>query len=149
MFSESDRRWKIINKNLYGVVIDLPLNVLSFSSEALPMYIDNNGNVLIDPDILYINSKQIALPKDGNYTIWYNSVYPSMSSIENTREEIPWLPSNIALIIPSYVAGQLLMNEDLTRATIYKNEFETMLSRLDDNKVLPSYSIKNSSGWTY
>lgn len=59
------------------------------------------------------------------------------------------MPTNIAKLIPSYVGGQLLATEDLQRSAILKNEFETMLARIDDNKPLPTYSINNNDGWTY
>jgi hypothetical protein len=51
------------------------------------------------------------------------------------------------MLIPSYVAGQLLSSEDPVKATQLKNEFELMLSRLDTNKPLVSYDINNNSGW--
>ena len=51
-------------------------------------------------------------------------------------------------MIPSYVAGHLLATEDITRSTILKNEFETMLARIDDNKPMPAFSINNNDGWT-
>lgn len=146
VYSKKHENWERIPKNNYGVKVELPDDILSFSNEALPMFVDNLGNVITNPEIFYVNGEAIALPRDGSYTIWYNALYPS---IENQSGNLTWLPRNVALLIPPYVAGELLMNEDLTRSTILKNEFETMLSRLDDNKILPSYSIKNSSGWTY
>jgi hypothetical protein len=39
------------------------------------------------------------------------------------------------------------MGEDPIKATQLKNEFETMMARLDINKPLVSYSINNSDGW--
>lgn len=40
------------------------------------------------------------------------------------------------------------MAEDTVRATVLANDFELMLSRLDDNKIMASYNINNKSGWT-
>lgn len=141
-----DEEWKYQPYNRYGYMIKIPYELMSFSSESLPMYISECGDVMLDPDILYINSKTLALPKDGDYKIWYNSEYPEVT--DNNAENIDFIPKNVARIIPSYVAGQLLMSEDPVRATILKNDFETQLSRLDDNKVLAAYEIHNASGWT-
>ena len=74
-------------------------------------------------------------------------MYPDINEYET--KDLDWLPPNVAMLIPSYVASQLLMTEDLQRAVLLKNEFETMLSRLDNNIPLVAYSYKNSSGWTY
>ena len=119
---------------------------MSFSKEALPMYIYETGEIDLNAVVIYLNSHQLALPKDGDYIIWYNSMYPDVSKYE--QGDLDWLPDNVAMLIPTYVASQLLSTEDLQRSILLKNEFETMLSRIDDNKVLPSYSIENSSGWT-
>lgn len=126
---------------------------MSFSEESLPEYISPAGDAIFDAEVLYINSMEIAVPADGYYTIWYNSEYPSIRTISENQDkrnaEIEWLPRNIATLIAPYVASQLYLNDDLTKHTILKNEFETMLSRLDNNKPLASRSINNSSGWTY
>lgn len=52
---------------------------MSFSKEALPTYTNEDGDMILDAEVLYLNSKQLVLPKDGNYVIWYNSEYPSIS----------------------------------------------------------------------
>lgn len=146
-YSSSESLWKKQEHNKYGFIVNIPNDLMSFSREALPMYISEDGDMILDAEVLYLNSRQLALPKDGNYTIWYNSEYPSIE--DYTDEELTWLPKNVAKLIPSYVAGQLLSTEDLTRSTILKNEFETMLARIDDNKPMPAFSINNNDGWTY
>lgn len=120
---------------------------MSFSDESLIRYVDSKGNITMNAPVLYLDRYTLALPKDGSYTIAYNSEYPSIKTVKE-NEEISWLPRNVGNIIPSYVASQLYASEDMTRSVVYKNEFETMLARLDDNKVLPSYNIENTSGWT-
>ena len=92
---------------------------------------------------MYVNSKTLALSKDGTYKIWYNAEY---DKVTDTTDELN-IPSQVLNLIPSYVASQLLMGEDPIKATQLKNEFETMMARLDTNKPLVSYKINNDDGW--
>lgn len=120
---------------------------MSYSSESLIRYKDiYTKETVVNVDIIQLNRDTVLLPKDATYTITYNSEYPSITTVDD--KDISWLPRNVGNLISSYVAAQLYASEDMTRSMVYKNEFETLLSRLDDNKVLASYSIENSSGWT-
>jgi hypothetical protein len=132
-------------RNNYGYLMTLPHDLLSFSDEGRNEFYNLDGDLLIDPDLLYINSKTLALPRDGTYRLWYNSEYPSITT---NADDLTYIPTNVLKIIPTYVASQLLMSEDPIKATQYKNEFELMLARLDANKPLQAYDIKNNSGWT-
>lgn len=125
-------------------IVKMPDDYLSFSLEALPKRIAPDGEIHYNADIYVINSKDVMLSEPGSYEIWYNAMYPDVQ-----EGELDWLPRNVAMLIPPYVASQLLMGEDLQRAVLLKNEFETMLARLDNNKPLVPYSYNNSSGWTY
>lgn len=142
--NEDDGYWRIVKKNTYGFLATIPNDFLSFSDEASVEYRNSYGELQLNVDILYVNSKTLALSKDGNYKIYYNAEYPTVKGLDR----IEWLPTNVAKLIPSYVAGQLLSSEDPIKATQLKNEFELMLSRLDANKPLVAYNINNDSGWT-
>lgn len=142
-----DTSWHSVDKSNLGFPVKIPLDLMSFSDESLIEFKDfRTGDVELDAPVIYLNRDTLVLPKDGSYRIVYNSEYPSITTVPTG--EIPWLPRNVGNIIPSYVASQLYASEDMTRSVMYKNEFETMLSRLDDNKPLVSHSINNSSGWT-
>ena len=123
----------------------IPNGFLSFSDEASVRFTDKYGDLHLNVDILYVDSKTLALSKDGDYEIYYNSEYPTVKGVTGN---LSWIPTNVAKLIPSYVAGQLLASEDPIKATQLKNEFELMLSRLDTNKPLVAYNINNDSGWT-
>lgn len=141
-----DKEWKYVPYNKYGFLVDIPYELLSFSDQSLIEFIDDQGDFILDADVIYINSHTLALPKDGNYKIWYNSLYPEVG--DNNDEDLDFIPPNVAQLIPTYVASKLLMAEDTVRATVLANDFELMLSRLDDNKIMASYNINNKSGWT-
>lgn len=136
--------WQKQARNHYGFLATIPDGFLSFSDEAPIKYYNQYDELELNVDVLYVDSKTVALSKDGTYEIQYNAEY---DSIEDVKDEIKNIPRQVLDIIPSYVAGQLLMGEDPIKATQLKNEFETMMARLDINKPLVSYSINNSDGW--
>lgn len=137
------KKWELQKRNNYGFLATIPDDFLSFSDEAPIKYTNNHGELELNVDVLYVDSKTVALSKDGDYDIQYNAEYDKVT-IETVELNIP---RQILNLIPSYVAGQLLMGEDPIKATQLKNEFETMMARLDTNKPLVSYSINNSDGW--
>lgn len=139
-----DGGWHVQHKNSYGYLATIPDDFLSFSDEGSIEYRSLDDELFLNVDVLYINSKTIALSKDGSYTIHYNAEYPTVKE----QDELNFIPSNVFKIIPTYVAGQILTVEDPIKAAQLKNEFETMLARLDNNKPLISYNINNESGWT-
>ena len=50
-------------------------------------------------------------------------------------------------MIPYYVAGDLLWDEDPSRAVQYKNTFETMAQRLNTNDYMKFTKPINNGGW--
>lgn len=138
-----DGKWQKQDKNTYGFLATIPDDFLSFSDESATQFWNKYGELELNVDVLYVNSKTLALSKDGTYEIWYNAEY---DKVTDTTDELN-IPSQVLSLIPSYVAGQLLMGEDPIKATQLKNEFETMMARLDTNKPLVSYKINNDDGW--
>ena len=139
-----DGKWDVQKRNNYGYITKLPNDFLSFSDESAIEFRNDQGDLFLNVDILYVNTRTIALSKDGNYKIYYNAEYPSVAD----NDDLSYIPLNVLKIIPTYVAGQLLMNDDPSKAVQLKNEFEIKLSRLDNNMPTIPYSINNDSGWT-
>ena len=139
-----DGEWVVQKRNNYGYITKLPNDFLSFSDESAVEFRNDQGDLFLNVDILYVNTREIALSKEGNYKIYYNAEYPSVAD----TDDLSYIPLNVLKIIPTYVAGQLLMNDDPAKAVQLKNEFEIKLSRLDNNMPTIPYSINNDSGWT-
>ena len=70
-------------------------------------------------------------------------MYPEITS---PNQEID-VPRQILNLIPYYVAGDLLWDEDPSRAVQYKNTFETMAQRLNTNDYMKFTKPINNGGW--
>lgn len=122
-------------------IITLPDDFLSFPS--MINYLDGEA----DPTIVYVGNNQLLLPKIGTYTIFYNALYPIITDITSSTADINLeIPQSVLNLLPSYVASQCLAQDDVQRSAILRNEYELMLSRLDDNIMYESNHFKSSGG---
>lgn len=94
-------------------------------------------------NILYTGEQEFILNKIGTYEIQYEGLYPEITSPD---QEID-VPRQILNVIPYYVAGDLLWDEDPSRAVQYKNTFETMAQRLNTNDYMKFTKPINNGGW--
>lgn len=134
----------------------MPENFISFIDMVnyiQPGKKDDEGNVTYsdtneaDPDIVYLGSRTIMLPKIGRYTIYYNAEWDVITD-EHTIKDIPIeIDSSILVTLPTYIASQLLAQDDIQRSTILKNEFELMLSRMDTDVFYQENHFKSTGGW--
>ena len=121
----------------------MPDDFLSFADMV------NYCNGEPDPTIVYLGDKNIVLPQKGIYHIFYNALWEPITEDYMNDQEQPDLPIDQSVLncIPSYVAAQILAEDDVQRSTILKNEYELMLSRLDTNIMYQSNSFKSIGGW--
>lgn len=131
--------------NYYTVsdVIEMPEDFLSFADMI------NYHNGQPDPTITYVGDRYIKLPDVGAYNIFYNGLYEVITEDymnDNEQVDLPIDPS-ILNCIPSYVASQILAEDDIQRSTILKNEYELMISRLDTNVMYETNHFKSNGGW--
>ena len=123
-------------------LIPMPEDFLSFGD--MINYKDGDP----DPVIVYVNDTAIHLPEPGEYSIFYNALYEDITE-EHTVKPYPTIniPKSVLACLPSYIASQVLSQDDIQRSTVLKNEFELMLSRLDTNVSYESNHFKSSGGW--
>lgn len=134
----TDEHYYVVNTR-----IRMPEDFLSFSD--LVNYHDGEQ----DPTIVYIDDKTISLNESGIYHIYYNALWEHITEDYMDDQEQPDLPIDQSVLscIPTYVAAQILAEDDVQRSTILKNEYELMLSRLDTNVMYESNHYKSTGGW--
>ena len=121
-------------------VIAMPEDFLSFADMI------NYVNGQPDPVITYVGDKYIKLNSVGAYNIFYNALYEQITEdVEETTDLA--IDQSVLNCIPSYVASQILAEDDIQRSTILKNEYELMLSRLDINVMYEANHFKSNGGW--
>lgn len=87
----------------------------------------------------------------GTYTLWYRAYPPRLtaSSADDTELE---LPEEAAALVPLYIASELYKEDDLSMATMWRNEYEDGLEKLrqaymDTGNGIRSGHIRNTTGW--
>lgn len=105
--------------------------------EDMTVYRDDTIN------ITYTGERDFVVPLVGTYEIQYEGLY---TRIEDPDVELD-IPMSILNIIPYYVAGDLLYDEDPNKAIQYKNTFEIMAQRLNENDYMKYTKPINNGGW--
>lgn len=119
----------------------MPEDFLSFAD--MINYLDGSP----DPTIVYLGDKNIILPKKGRYKIFYNALWKPIDEDNMASDEVLPIDQSVLNCIPTYVAAQILAEDDVQRSTILKNEYELMLSRLDTNIMYQANHFRSIGGW--
>lgn len=119
----------------------MPDDFLSFYDVV--NYVNGEKN----PKITYLTDKTIKLKEKGNYTIFYNALWKDIDKNDIDRDNELDIDYSVLNCLPSYIASQVLAQDDIQRATILKNEFELLLSRLDTNVLYEQNHYVSEGGW--
>lgn len=86
--------------------------------------------------------------RPGNYLVYYKS-FPQMVTSDTLDSYEFELPDDMMLLIPTYIASELYMEDDLAIATSYRNKFEVEIARLSDEakQAPPTEKFESESGW--
>lgn len=57
------------------------------------------------------------------------------------------IPDDILICLPSYIASQLFKIDDEQKSSIYRNEYEMALARINENDYATNKVINNGGGW--
>ena len=122
-------------------VVEMPEDFLSFAD--MIGYLDN----VSDPEVIFVTDKQIILPKTGSYKILYNAMWHEIDKTDITEDLDLKIDASVLRTLPTYMASQILAQDDIQRSAILKNEFELMLARLDTNVMYESNHYRSTGGW--
>ena len=85
--------------------------------------------------------------KPGNYKVYYKA-YPQQITLDTTDDTELALDPEVAALLPLYMASQLYKDDDISIATVYRNEFEVAFERLVKAVSAPSSErFLSKSGW--
>lgn len=95
----------------------------------------------------------LILPGDteGTYTVWYDA-YPVKIKADTPDETELELAEEAAVLVPLYIAAELYKEDDLAMATIFRNEFEDGLAKLqasyqESPRGGTVTRVRNTTGW--
>lgn len=124
-----------------GKLVEMPEDFLSFAD--MVYYLDGVEN----PELIYVGDKEVMLPKNGKYVIYYNALWNDITKEDISKDVVLKIDASVLNCLPTYMASQLLSQDDIQRSTILKNEFEMMLARLDTNIMYQQNHFKSTGGW--
>lgn len=145
----------VIDKTNVGVKQTMPDDFVSFGDDVCYMLEEvreHNGETRLikvpihDDDYEYLGYNQIVFKHPGNYFISYNARWYTFNKSLSDDELID-IPDDILDSIPSYIASQCYKIDDEYKASVFRNEYEIMLSRIDNSNFRNTKTIKIEGDW--
>ena len=130
-----------------GDVVEMPDDFLSFAD--ITGFVDEKP----ETDVVYVSDRLVAFPTKGKHKVFYNATWYYITEddtkITAVTTEEKELPIDISVIncLPTYIASQILAQDDIQRSTVLKNEFELMLAGLDTNIMYGENHYRSIGGW--
>lgn len=140
----------IVNDENLGKLITMPKDFVSFSDDVSTITTIQYGITIVcktsDEDLIYKGYNQIQCLKQGIYHIAYNARWIKFD--EDTSESLELnVPEDILDCIPSYIAHQCYKIDDEYKSSVYGNEYEMFLARIDDTDFKNTGTIKIEGDW--
>lgn len=140
-----------ITKNDLFISKTMPSDFISFGDDVCTIkHKDQFGDTWLrsctDEDIIYKGYNNIQFLQEGEYEISYNSRWYTFSKDLKDSTVIN-VPDDILECIPSYIAHQCYKIDDEVKSSIYRNEYEMLLSRIDDTNYKSVKSLHITGGW--
>ena len=108
---------------------------------------EQNGKAgTFDKDYLVEGDKTLIINSDiqGNFIITYKA-YPDKITLETDDNYKFKMPAEMIALLPLYIASELYKDDDISVATIYRNQFELSLSNL--KPIAEPIAFEDTSGW--
>lgn len=125
--------------NLSELIPDF-YDIISIEYEKNGIISEYNSDYILEGDnTLIIDSKL-----KGNFIITYKA-YPGKLTTNTADTYNIKLPQEMLVLLPLYIASELYKDDDISLATVYRNQFETGLTNL--RNIEQPLDFKNNSGW--
>jgi hypothetical protein len=109
-------------------------------------YEENNKKGQYNSDFILEGDNTLVIDSTlkGNFIITYKAYPDKITSTTSDTYRFNMAGEMIALL-PLYIASELYKDDDISLATIYRNQFETGLSQI--TKIEQPMEFANNSGW--
>lgn len=99
-----------------------------------------------DDDFTYRGYNQVQLHLVGTYHISYNARWYTFTKSLDNSTQID-VPNDILECIPSYIASQGFKIDNEYKSSVFRNEYEMFLARIDNTNFRNTKTLKISGGW--
>lgn len=154
------------NERYFEIVVDgkkvdkeipFPQDFIAFSDDLVfykPNPITIAGQIVNTPTfdevgddyVQYYGYNQIICKREGTYRVPYKARWFFFTK-DLTNDVIINAPADVLEAIPSYIASQCWKIDDELRASIYRNEYEMFLARIDDTSFKSQRTLHRGGGW--
>lgn len=131
--------------------ITMPSDFVSFGDDVCTIeYYDFMYNKWLeechDDCLSYIGYNKVSCKQKGTYKISYNARwYDFSNALDDTN--LSFIPTDILDCIPSYIAHQCYKIDDEYKSSVFRNEYEIFLSRIDNTDFNNTKTFKIEGDW--
>lgn len=142
----------VINENNLGKLMNIEdADFISFSDDMSTVETFNEYDEKIlrectSQDLIYKGHNQFICYVKGTYHVAYNSRWYTFSNSTPESEVLP-VPADILDCIPSYIASQCYKIDDEYKSSVFRNEYEMFLARIDDTDFKTTTTLTIDGGW--
>lgn len=139
-----------------NTIVDMPSDFIRFGDDVnyftekeyrdYDVTIIHDTREASDDDFVYRGYKQILCKKTGVYNISYSARWFVFTDNMKDNDELN-VPDDILDCLPSYIASQCAKMDDDTKASIFRNEYEIALSRIDNTDYKNTKTFKLGGDW--
>ena len=140
------------NATSNNFISTMPQDFIGFNDDVpTGTYRDEFGNIHTDEEMhsdtfRYLGYNQVQFLYQGTYTIPYDARWTTFT--KNMSDDTPLgIPYDVLDCIPSYIASQCYKMDDEYKSSVFRNEYEIFLSRINDTDYRNTRTMKIRGGW--
>ena len=145
----------VITKENVGKPQKMPLDFVSFGDDVCYELTEEElgyGDIafvkkeLYDNDFEYYSNNEVIFKRQGVFNISYNARWFTFDkNVDN--DLVLNAPEDVLECIPSYIASQCYKIDDEYKASVFRNEYEMMLARIDNTDYRTNKTFNIDGGW--
>lgn len=132
-----------------GTMITMPDDFISFGNDINKLFYNEHGKSYCreayDDDFEYVGYNKILCKTVGRFFISYNARWITFTN-QDDNYQID-VPMDILDCLPSYIASQCFKIDDEYKASVFRNEYEIFLARIDNTDFRNTKTFKIEGDW--
>lgn len=139
-----------ITSDMVGKEQNMPEDFVSFGDDVNYELIHNERMVIKkeihDIDFDYHGYNKVIFYREGTFYLSYNARWFTFNKNMNNSTLLD-IPDDIVDCLPSYIASQCYKIDDEYRASVFRNEYEILLARIDNTNYKNTKTFIIDGGW--
>ena len=139
-------------------IVKMPEDFISFGDDVNVIEEDiGYGTILqreaFDEDFKHHGYNELMCHKTGKYSISYNARWITFATRDNLTnsgqddDTVLDAPVDVLECLPSYIAAQCMKVDDEYKASVFRNEYEILLSRIDNTDFKSNKTLTIGGDW--